>query len=443
MWFVVTFVLMLGLTTVWWSTVALIRIGTLRRHSPGQRAQPRLRPSDVAILIAARNEEAVIGETIRAAARLVPPRQVFVISDDSTDATAAIARVEGARVMELVRNRGKAGAIVAGLKHFDLAGRFKVVMLLDADSRPADDYLVTGLPLFERPGVVAVAGRATTLADAGLSRWGLLLTSYRERTYVAIQTMHKFGQAASKANAVAIVPGFASMYRTEILEHVDIDAPGLAIEDYNMTFEIHAKRLGRVAFDPRAARAYTQDPDSLPEYIKQMSRWNLGFWQTLLRHRLQLRVFWVAVVLFAIEVVVSSVLLLAIIPLLVYECLQLVAVRAGIDWPAALDLPLPIGLIVLGVLLPDYLVTLYVAVCTRQKRYVLMAPAFTVLRVVDAFVCLRALRRALRSTSDGAWSSPTRRTISAAVVAGADVVHHGDQLGAGVDVERAVDARQA
>ena len=138
----------------------------------------------------------------------------------------------------------------------------------------------------------------------------MLLTSYRERTYVAVQTMHKFGQAASRANAVAIVPGFASMYRTEILEHVDIDAPGLAIEDYNMTFEIHSKQLGRVAFDPRSARAYTQDPDSLREYVKQMSRWNLGFWQTLLRHRVRLRVFWVSLLLFAFEVVVSSLLLL-------------------------------------------------------------------------------------------------------------------------------------
>ena len=46
----------------------------------------------------------------------------------------------------------------------------------------------------------------------------------------------------------------------------------------------------------------------------------------------------------------------------------------------------------LGVLVPDYLVTLYVAICTRQLRYVLMAPAFTFLRITDAYVCLRALR---------------------------------------------------
>lgn len=424
MWFLVTAVLMLGVTTIVWSTVALLRIGTLHRSSPEERAQRRVRPSDVAILVAARNEEAVITDTVRAACRLVPARQVFVISDDSTDATAAIARAHGARVMELVKNRGKAGAIVAGIKHFDLVGRFRVVMLLDADSRPADDYLQTALPLFERRNVVAVAGRAMTLDDPELSKWGVLLTSHRERTYVAVQTMHKFGQASSKTNSVAIVPGFASMYRTEILEHVDIDAPGLAIEDYNMTFEIHSKRLGQVAFDPRVGRAYTQDPDSLKEYIKQMSRWNLGFWQTFLRHRFQLRVFWIALVVFAFEVVVSSVLLLALLPLFAYELVQLVAVQAGVDWPDSLDLPLPMGMIVLGMLIPDFLVTLYVAVSKRQMRYVVMAPAFTVLRVVDAYVCLRALWRALRSSSDGAWSSPTRRAISAAPAREPDLVHN-------------------
>lgn len=414
MWFVLTFVLMLGVTTVWWTSVGLLRVGTLRRISAADREGLRVRPHEVAILVAARNEEAVIEATVRAACRLVSPRQVFIVSDDSTDRTAAIARAQGARVMELATNRGKAGAIVAGLRHFDLARRFRVVMLLDADSRPADDYLETGLPLFERPDVVAVAGRATTIDDPGLTTWGRLITSYRERTYVAVQTLHKFGQAASKANAVAIVPGFASMYRTEILEHVDIDAPGLAIEDYNMTFEIHSKKLGRVAFDPRAARAYTQDPDTLAEYIKQMSRWNLGFWQTFLRHKFQLRVFWIALLIFAFEVVLSCALLLALLPLMAFEVLQLGIGAVGLDWPASLELPIPVGFIVVGMLIPDFLITIYVAICARKVRYLVMAPAFSVLRVVDSYVCLRALVRALRSSSDGAWSSPTRRAAPGA-----------------------------
>ena len=42
---------------------------------------------------------------------------------------------------------------------------------------------------------------------------------------------------------VTIVPGFASMYRTDAVAQIDVTGAGLVIEDFNMTFEIHAKKL--------------------------------------------------------------------------------------------------------------------------------------------------------------------------------------------------------
>jgi poly-beta-1,6-N-acetyl-D-glucosamine synthase len=60
-------------------------------------------------------------------------------------------------------NRGKAGALAAGIERFALRERFEVVMLLDADTAPAPDYLQTGLPQFDDPDVVAVVGRAATV----------------------------------------------------------------------------------------------------------------------------------------------------------------------------------------------------------------------------------------------------------------------------------------
>ena len=105
-------------------------------HRPG-RSQ-----ANVAILIAAHNEALVIRETIRTASVLVPLRNIHVISDMSTDDTAAIARAAGVKVLELEPNRGKAGAQpAAGIAHFELCRKFKVVMLLDADTRPNPDYL--------------------------------------------------------------------------------------------------------------------------------------------------------------------------------------------------------------------------------------------------------------------------------------------------------------
>ena len=138
--------------------------GQLLREHGRRRAQgEQIMPADVAVLVAAHNEALVISETIRAASALVPLRNIHVVSDMSSDDTAAIAGRAGVRVLELEPNRGKAGALAEGISQFELCRKFKVVMMLDADTRPTPDYLETGLPLFSDPSVAAVAGRAKSI----------------------------------------------------------------------------------------------------------------------------------------------------------------------------------------------------------------------------------------------------------------------------------------
>lgn len=440
---VLLIVLILGVTTTFWSLVGLGRYITLgvRAHPSRSRTRSRSvdrhpqdgvanadpeeasaleltaphRPAarDVAVLVAAHNEEMVIAETIRAAGRIVDVRNIFVVSDGSSDATADIARRAGANVLELSPNRGKAGALAAAITEFNLRDRFEVVLLLDADTQLAPDYLESGLPLFDDPDVVAVAGRARTIDDkASSSRFGRFLLAYRERLYVIVQVLMKFGQAAKWANAVSIVPGFASMYRTRVLADIDITAPGLVIEDFNMTFEVHAKKLGRIEFHPWAAVAYTQDPDNLSDYIKQVRRWILGFWQTVRRHRLGFSVFWVAMVVFIIELVTSSILFVLLLPAL---CATLIAdLIQTIDpdpssWTYWLSTLIEPQNVLIGVLLPDYVLTIFTVCLLRRPRYLLLGLGFPLMRILDAALCLRALPRAFVGRSSGAWVSPTRR----------------------------------
>ena len=106
---------------------------------------------------------------------------------------------------------------------------------------------------------------------------------HRERIYAISQRLLKFGQTWRFTNATHIVPGFASMYRTDVLPQIEMNPPGLVIEDFNMTFEIYQKRLGKVAFSLGAV-AVTQDPDNLRDYVRQIKRWGLGLWQTVRRH---------------------------------------------------------------------------------------------------------------------------------------------------------------
>jgi len=412
-------VLTLGVNVLFWTTIGAVRwvAGCLHRTRPDLSDDRRIKPGQVAVLIAAHNEELGVGATVAAAHRQVPRGNVFVISDGSTDQTVQRAREADANVYDLHPNRGKAGALAAGIDHFDLRGRFEVVMLLDADTAPAPDYLDTGLPLFDDPDVVAVAGRAATVWERSdrLGVLGQVLRGYRERVYVAFQVLFKYGQACAYTNVVTIVPGFASMYRTRVLGSIHIEARGLAIEDFNMTFEVHAHRLGRIAFHPRAAIAYTQDPHTLPDYIKQVRRWNLGFWQTLRRHGLRLGRFWVALVAFVAELLTSSVLFVLLGPALALTAaaelwVNLASAHGTLGGLADATISvLPPRDVLLGVAVPDYALTVLVAVLQRRPAYLLLGLGFLPLRCLDAWLCLRSLWQTRSTQSAGIWASPQRR----------------------------------
>jgi hypothetical protein len=107
--------------------------------SPGE---PRGAPADPAVtlaLVPARDEADRVGATVRALRGLPGVAEVLVVSDGSTDATAARALEAGAHCLDLPRNLGKGGALNAGLAA--LMGRVAervspepaVLLLADAD----------------------------------------------------------------------------------------------------------------------------------------------------------------------------------------------------------------------------------------------------------------------------------------------------------------------
>ena len=177
---------------------------------------------------------------------------IFVASDGSTDATADVvraARRERPRAQPQPRQGGRAGGRRSSIS--DSAERFEVVLLLDADTHLAPDYLESALPLFDDPEVVAVAGRATTIDDAALDdALGRFLLAYRERLYVVVQYCSSTARRQAGERRLDRAGLRQHVPDQRALRDIDIDAPGLVIEDFNMTFEVHAKRLGRIAFRP-------------------------------------------------------------------------------------------------------------------------------------------------------------------------------------------------
>jgi cellulose synthase/poly-beta-1,6-N-acetylglucosamine synthase-like glycosyltransferase len=372
---------------------------------------------DVAVLIPAHNEAAVLGASLDAIMKLVPLRNVHVVSDGSTDDTPEIARRAGVHVHETERNVGKAGALKEAIDRFGLIDRYQVVLLLDADTRIQPDYFTEALPLFDAPEVVAVAGCVQTAHDRQLGLIGNILVGYRERIYAVGQRMLKFGQTYSRVNATHIVPGFASMYRAEVLAHIDLNPPGLVIEDFNMTFEVYQKRLGKVAFT-LSAIAVTQDPVRIRDYVKQTRRWAIGLWQTVRRHPPQANLFTAMLAVLLLEFITAS-SIFVIVPLLAAILAVPDLAPSVLHWVpmahvhAAVAAHMNLSAIVFGVALPDYVMTFLVAVLHRRARLLFFGLFFPFVRMVDAAIALSALPAGWFARSNGTWKSPPRRAIEA------------------------------
>jgi poly-beta-1,6-N-acetyl-D-glucosamine synthase len=411
-------VLLLGANFALWGTIGLVRLaesGT-RRSRPVAATGGGLAVADVAVLIPAHNEALVIGESLRSIMALVPRQNVHVVSDGSTDATVQVARRAGARVIETDRNVGKAGALQQAIERFGLVRRFALVMLLDADTRVQPGYFGAALPMFADPEVVAVAGCVRTALDRKLSPSGNVLVGHRTRIYTVGQRALKFGQTYLRSNATPIVPGFASLYRTRVLPKIDMNPPGLVIEDFNMTFEVYQKRLGKVGFSLGAV-AVTQDPDTLRDYVRQTKRWATGLWQTVRRHPPQANLFTAMLALLLLELITSSVLFV-LLPLIALILVVPDLAAGTLAWPwfdevfRTVSAHVKLTAVAFGVLVPDYLLTCAVALIDRRPRLLLLGVFFPLLRILDASIALYSVPAAWLSRSSGRWKSPARRAAA-------------------------------
>lgn len=348
----------------------------------------------LAVIIPAHNEEPVIDGAIRSALRLFDRWDIYVVSDSSSDATAEIAAQTGVNVLELLTNRGKAGAIEAVIQEFDLIDNYDGVVILDADTELDENYVKGVRDQLRDPTVAAVAGFV-------VAEWkpqqrtviGRLIAAYRDRLYWLMQYMLRFGQTWRFTSVTFIVPGFASTYRTSVLKHLDINPEGLVIEDFNMTFEVHHKKLGRISMRPDT-KAYSQDPFTLSDYKSQVRRWSLGFWQTVRRHGIWPSLFWFSLFFYILEIVLVAALLLLTALIFVFvlppalfgeEVLVVEWYAAGY---AAVTSVLPLSTVAVGLFVPDYILTCVVAMIRRRPSYLFYGLFYLPLRLLDSYLML-------------------------------------------------------
>jgi cellulose synthase/poly-beta-1,6-N-acetylglucosamine synthase-like glycosyltransferase len=239
-------------------------------------AQPR---EKVALLIAAHNEELVIENTIRSAIRSGQPREhIYVVDDNSTDATSKLARgLLPRKNVKKVGRSGKGLALMRGTAHFNLTKRYEWVHIADADGSFSADYFDV-LKRELDPSHAAVTGYIK-------SQPGGIISQCRVYEYtIGMEMMRRF---QTLFGVIPIIPGATSCFRSDVFEKVDFNA-GSMTEDFDVTVQIHRQKLGKIQFVP-GITALTQDPKDLGDYVKQVERWNRGFMQVMQRHNLGMR----------------------------------------------------------------------------------------------------------------------------------------------------------
>jgi glycosyltransferase involved in cell wall biosynthesis len=209
---------------------------TARRGEPGGRAEGQAISSSVLVLVPAHNEAARVGATVDALHKLPGVSEVLVVSDGSTDATAARALEAGAHCLELPRNFGKGDALNAGLAALmervsdGITPEPGALLLADADLQDTASLLdVLLAPVLAGDAEVAVAdlpvqqGAGGFGLAMGLARWGMERASGR-RMQEPLS-----GQRALRWTALPSLIPFAPGFGVEVAMTVDALRAGLRV----------------------------------------------------------------------------------------------------------------------------------------------------------------------------------------------------------------------
>ena len=254
----------------------------LRPHA--LRRTPEQWPA-LSILIAAYNEEALIGETLRSIAALDYPGalQIMVLDDGSTDGTAAAVRDAEAlfagsigRDLLLVsekQNRGKARVLNDGLA---LAAH-DLVVTIDADT------------LLEKGCLVALVEHLHASSPETAAVAGAVLVGNQNDSWItrAQQWDYFHGIAAVKRmqgmyNGTLVAQGAFSIYRKAALVEAG-GWPDTVGEDIVLTWSL--LRMGYKTGHAEDAVAWTHAPDTLRGLSNQRKRWARGMIEALAIHK--------------------------------------------------------------------------------------------------------------------------------------------------------------
>lgn len=242
-------------------------------------------PHRYAVLIAARNEAAVIGgllDSLRQQTYDPALLTVFVVADNCTDGTADIARRRGAVVYERFNhiNVGKGYALDFLTQHIkaDYPDGFDGYFVFDADNVLSPDYIERMNAVFSGGYEIVTSYRNSKNFGGNWISAGYALWFLRESRYL--------NGARTRLGSSAAVGGTGFLFSQRILNESHGWRFYLLTEDIEFSV-YHILRGEKIAICESAV-LYDEQPTDFRQSCRQRLRWAKGYVQVFLRYGGQL-----------------------------------------------------------------------------------------------------------------------------------------------------------
>jgi len=285
---------LLGFTALGIRHLGRGQAGAPQPPPPGAHRPDRAVP-DMAVIVAAHNEAAVLGITIERLATQEEPPELILLADDgsSDDSAEVLARLYGLRAPALgqmsapspvlpslrwlrLAHGGKARALNAAMARVEA----ELVLTVDADTllEPGALQAMRGAFAAE-PELVAATGVLRPIC--GQSPMARAFQWFQSYEYVRnFLSRHAWEQQ----NGLLLISGAFAAFRRQAVVAVGGFDPDCMVEDYELIHRLH-RHAADTGQDWRvrvvgAALASTDAPASPMAFLRQRRRWFGGFLQT-------------------------------------------------------------------------------------------------------------------------------------------------------------------
>ncbi|HCS11782.1 MAG TPA: N-acetylglucosaminyltransferase [Clostridiales bacterium] len=237
-----------------------------------------------AVVIAARNESAVIAQLIKSIKKQNYPSElldIYVVADNCTDNTALVAKKAGARVFERFNKQlvGKGYALDYAFKNIIKSNKcYEGYFVFDADNLLDENYVIEMNKVFDNGYRIITSYRNSKNYDTNWLSAGYSLWFLREAKYLNNSRMI--------LNTGCAISGTGFMVSDEIIRKNNGWKHHLLTEDIEFTID-NALQGEKIGYCGNAV-LYDEQPYIFKQSWNQRLRWAKGFYQVFAKYGIEL-----------------------------------------------------------------------------------------------------------------------------------------------------------